>query len=201
MEQSTVLRGFIANVDVLPPLIVTFQYNPGSISDNKTVNYSDVAADAVGNAPGKQFSSGGQRTITFSFKLHGLEQGTNALNPTPIDNGISTELAKLRSFLYPAANAWAIVGNLAGLVGGGTVGQAVTSPPTCFFGFGTKILECYVTAIQINETQFNSALAPVRADVTITLAVMETNDNALYQLDTQHRNLLAALGLQNIRIF
>ena len=62
-------------------------------------------------------------------------------------------------------------------------------------------LECVVTDIRITETMFNSALAPVRADVNVTLAVMEDDNNVLYQLDKLHRNVLAALGLQNIRIF
>jgi len=197
-EQSLVLRGFLANIDMIPPLILTFQYNPTSVSDNKTANYADRAATLSGNAPGKVYTGGGHRTITFSLKLHGLEQGTNALNPTPIDNGISTELAKLRSFLYPMADAWASVSSL---LGGSSAGKRLASPPTCYFGFGTKILECVVTNIQITETQFNSALAPVRADVTVTLDVIEDDSNALYQIDEQHRNLLAALGLQNIRVF
>jgi hypothetical protein len=191
------LRGFIANIDVLPPLIVTFQYNPTSVSDNKVVNYSDRTRSLC-TAPEKVYTSGGTRTITFDLKLDGLEQGTNALNPTPVDNGISTELAKLRSFLYPMADAW---GTISGLLGGSSSGKRLAAPPTCYFGFGTKLLECVVTDIRITETMFNSALAPVRADVTVTLAVIEDDDNTLYQIDTQHRNALAALGLQNIRIF
>lgn len=198
MERKQVLRGFLANVDVIPPLIVTFQFNPSSISDNKVANYADRAATLSGNAPGKVYTGGGHRTITFDLKLHGLEQGTNTLNPTAIDNGVSTELAKLRSFLYPKADAW---GTLSGLLGGAKGGRRLTAPPTCYFGFGTKILECVVTDLKITETQFNSMLAPVRADVTVTLDVIEDDGNALYQLDKQHRNLLAALGLQNIRPF
>jgi hypothetical protein len=197
-EQNQVLRGFLANVGTVPPLVLAFQYNPVSISDNKAVSYADRAATLSGNAPGKVYTGGGHRTITFDLKLHGLEQGTNVLNSTPIDNGISTELAKLRSFLYPKADAW---GTVRALLPRGTTGKRLVAPPTCYFGFGTKILECVVTDIKITETQFNSVLAPVRADVTVTLDVVENDDNALYQLDTQRRNLLAALGLQNIRIF
>lgn len=198
MGDRQVLRGFLANVDVLPPLIVTFQFNPASLTDNKAVNYSDRSTELCGNAPGKVYTGGGHRTISFDLKLHGLEQGSNALNPTPLDNGISTELAKLRSFLYPKADAWATLG---GLLGGSTEGVRLTAPPTCVFGFGLKVLECVVTDIRINETQFNSLLAPVRADVGITLVVIEEQGNALYEFDKQHRNVLAALGLQNIRLF
>jgi hypothetical protein len=196
MTERQVLRGFLANIDVIPPLIVTFQFNPGSISDNKAVTYGKGNGGLCGNAPGKQYTGGGDRIISFEIKLHGLEQGTNRLNPTPLDNGISTELAKLRSFLYPKGDAWATV---SGLLDG--EGKKLTAPPTCIFGFGTKILECQVTDMKITEAQFNSMLAPVRADVTITLTVIEEEGNDLYELDKQQRNLLAAMGLQNISVF
>ena len=194
MIERQVLRGFIANVTVIPPLIVTFQFNPESINDNKSINYADGRADLCGNAPGKIYTSGGHRTISFDFKLHGLEEGTNTINPTPLDNGISTELAKLRSFLYPIDDAWAVISM------GSEEGRRLSAPPPCIFGFGTKILDCIVSELTINETQFNSTLAPVQADVSITLTVTEERDNVLYKLDKQRRNVLAALGIQNISI-
>src|SRR5262249_47361785 len=97
------------------------------------------------------------------------------------------------------ADAWGMISNLLG--GGSTPGKRLAAPPTCYFGFGTKILECVMTDIKITETQFNSALAPVRADVTVTLDVIEDDGNALYQLDKQHRTSPAALGQQNICLF
>jgi hypothetical protein len=194
MIEKQVLRGFLANVEVNPPLIVTFQFNPESISDNKAVNYAERYASLSEDTPGKVYTGGGDRTISFEIQLHGLEQGTNALNPAPVDNGISTELAKLRSFLYPRADAWSMISS-------GEEGRRISSPPTCVFGFGTKILECVVTGMNITETQFNSALAPVRAEVKITLTVIEEKDNKFHTLDRAHRNALAAMGIQNIRPF
>lgn len=193
MERQ-VLRGFIANIEVIPPLVVTFPFNPATVSDNKAVKFADRNAQLCGTAPGKVYTGGGDRTISFDFKLHGLEEGTNALNPTGLDNGISTELAKLRSFAYPKSDAWAFFGSA-------EQGMRLTPPPTCIFGFGTKVLECVVTQLTITETQFNSYLAPVRADVAVTLVVIEDRENALYELDKFHRNALAALGLQNISLF
>jgi hypothetical protein len=196
-EQQQVVRGFLANVDVVPPLIVTFQFNPASVSDNKSVLYKEVN-DAQGSiAPGRKYLRGGDRMISFDLQLHGLEQGSDRLNKSPVANGVSTELAKLRSFLYPAASAW---GTLSGLFGT-KLGTIVTSPPTCVFGFGAKVVECVVADLRIDETQFNSALAPVRADVGVSLVVLEDDGNLFYQYDKQMRNLQAALGLQNIRIF
>ena len=191
-----VLRGFLANVEVLPPLIVTFQFNPASISDNKAVRYADRNTALCGNSPGKTYTGGGERTISFDLQLHGLEKGSNAINPLPLDNGISTELAKLRSFLYPKADAWAQLGSLFG----GPEGRRVQAPPTCLFGFGTKVLECVVTDLTVSETQFNSLLAPVRADVNVTLSVIEEDGHPLYEFNKQHRNVLSLMGLQNIRV-
>jgi hypothetical protein len=196
-EQRQVLRGFLANVDVLPPLIVTFQFNPDSLRDDKAVTYVPRTDAIYANAPGREYVNGGDRTISFDLELHGLEQGTDRINPTPVGNGVSTELAKLRSFLYPAASAWDVSKRLLAA----DTGVAVLAPPTCLFGFGTRVLECVVTELRVNERQFNSQLAPVRAGVSVTLVVIEDDANALYRFDTQQRNLLAAVGFQNIRIF
>lgn len=198
MSEQKVLRGFIANIDVLPPLILTFQFNPKEINDNKTVNYADARSDLCGNAPGKVYTSGGHRTLSFDIQLQGMEEGSNALIPIGLGNGISTELAKLRSFLYPKADAWASLG---ALFGGDDGGQRLSAPPTCVFGFGLRILECVVTNIVVRETQFNSWLAPVQASATITLVVNEEDGGGLYELDKLQRNLQSALGLQNVRIY
>ena len=195
MDEKKVMRGFMANLEVLPPLVLTFQFNPETVSDNKAVSYADTQGDLC-HAPGKVYTGGGTRSISFDLKLHGMEQGTNKLIPIGLDNGIQTELAKLRSFLYPMEDAW---GSLASVFGDEPQGKRLAAPPTCVFGFGTRILDCVVTDIQITETQFNSYLAPVRADVKVTLAVIEDGD--FHEFDKQHRNVLAALGLQNVSLF
>lgn len=191
MAERPAMRGFLANVLQLPPLILVFQFNPETMSDNKEVSYADRNAELCGNAPGKVYTGGGHRTISFDLKLHGMEQGTNRLIPIGLANGIANELAILRSFLYPSSDAWLAFGK-------SDDGVRLTPPPTCIFGFGTKILECVVTSLTITETQFNSYLTPVRADVHVTLVVIEEDDNVLYEVDKQLRNTQALLGLQSV---
>lgn len=65
MIERQVLRGFLANVDVIPPLIVTFQFNPETVRDNKAVNYSDRNSNLCGNAPGKVYTGGGQAAFIY----------------------------------------------------------------------------------------------------------------------------------------
>ena len=187
--EKQVQRGFLANVEVEPALIVIFQFNPISVSDNKAVKYSERYTSLSEDTPGYVYTGGGDRTISFNILLHGLEQGMDADNPGPADNGISAELAKLRSFLYPENDDWEAQGG-----GTGKEGRRVNSPPTCVFGFGSKILECIVKSLDITETQFNSALAPVRADVKITLTVIEDKNNSFYISDREHRNSQSSLN-------
>lgn len=179
MISLQVKRGFLANIEMIPPLIYSFAFNPESMTDNKSVNYKDSEAELCGNAPGKVYTGGGDRTITFKFQLHGT------------DGNIERDLATLRSFVYPKADAWAALGPLAG---GGEEGKRLQAPPTCFFGFGKKILECVVTELSIDEKRYNSKLEPVQADVSITLAVIERKGHVLFELDKQRRLAQAALG-------
>ena len=54
MNERQSLRGFLASVEVIPPLIVTFQFNPETIKDNKKVNYK-IRADFIVTKGGKKF--------------------------------------------------------------------------------------------------------------------------------------------------
>lgn len=193
MFDRQVMRGFLANIEVVPPIIVVFQYNPTEITDNKGVVFQNDNKELGGEAPKKLAIRGDERVINFKFSLHGLEQGTDRLNPLPINNGISTELAKLRSFMYPASDSWTEAFSLLE-----EQGEHVKPPPTIIFGFGAKILECKIDDLNITETQFNSMLAPVRADVNIKLHVVEAVGNDLYEFDRLNRNALTLLGLQSI---
>ena len=193
MFDRQVMRGFLANIEVVPPIIVVFQYNPTEITDNKGVVFQNDNKELGGEAPKKLAIRGDERVINFKFSLHGLEQGTDRLNPLPINNGISTELAKLRSFMYPASDSLTEAVSLLE-----EQGEHVKPPPTIIFGFGAKILECKIDDLNITETQFNSMLAPVRADVNIKLHVVEAVGNDLYEFDRLNRNALTLLGLQSI---
>ena len=182
--EKQVLRGFLANVVVNPPLIVTFQFNPESISDNKAVYYAERYASLSEDSPGKVYTGGGDRTISFEIKLHGLEQGTNALNPAPVDNGISTELAKLRSFLYPRTDTWAMISS-------GEEGRRISSVFSVSVRRFWNVSRPAWTSLKHSLT----CLAPVRAEVKIILR-LSRNGNKLHTLDKGPQKCLAAMGIK-----
>ena len=194
MERQ-VLRGFLANVEVLPPLIVTFQFNPHSISDNKAVRYTDRDAELCGNAPGKVYTGGGDRTISFDLQLHGLEKGTNALNPTPLDNGSppSWRSCARSSTRRPTRGLSRLA--LRRLRGAPRAGAADLS-----LQVRHPILECVVTDMSVRETQFNSLLAPVGPTSPSRSWSSRTTTTRCSSSTSSTRNVLATLGLQNIRV-
>jgi hypothetical protein len=166
-------RGFMASVGLEPAILVSFQYNPLQLADKRAVNYATIGAPGQ-LFPERQYSSGGDRTISFTVRVDAIAANTGG-SPTVIDmdetGGITPELNKYRAFVYPANRRWTDAGasfvRRPALYAGS---DAFASPPLCRFGFGEgRVLDCVVTEISITELLFNSALSPLRADVSITL--------------------------------
>lgn len=179
MQLQNPPRGFLVSVGLTPEILVEFQYNPTSLADKRGVTYSTLNAPGL-LMPVRQYSQGGDRTLTFAVRLDGLVEGPSD-RQIPIaldaDGSITPELDKYRAFLYPQIDTWDTA------VGGSFVQLYAdtlqfTSPPRCLFGFGeSRLIECIVTEISITETLFNKKLAPLRADLSITLAELAPYGN------------------------
>lgn len=182
MHEPFVTRGFLAGLDVAPPLVLTFRFNPTTLRDNKEVRFAETASDLTGVGPGRWYSGGGARRLSFTLELIGTEAG---------QGDVERQLAVLRSFLYPAEDAFFELD----LLGGLTSGRQLRAPPRALFGYGPRVLECVVLSLDVSETQFSPDLRPVRAQVGVELAVVEQAGAPLYELDRLRRNSLAALGL------
>lgn len=171
-ERQTPVRGFLASVGLRPEIMVEFQYNPTQLSDKRAVNYATLNAPAL-LMPVRQYSQGGDRTISFAVRVDGLFEGpADASIPLAKDEdgSIWPELNKYRAFLYPRTPRWNERGTRASFATLFDGEQQFVSPPLCRFGFGTdRVIDCVVTQVDITESLFNSQLAPLRADVSITL--------------------------------
>jgi len=186
-------RGCLVSVGLTPAIVVHFQYNPTSITDKRAINYATVSAPGV-LLPTRQYTQGGDRTISFSVHVDGLFHGPNegsdakdappANGADPIARGanhsIVPELNKYRAFLYPQTNRWQEAGaTFAPLY---DELRPFTPPPRARFGFGfgtasERVIDCVVTEVSIQETLFNADLAPVRADVSVTIVELAPYDN------------------------
>jgi hypothetical protein len=166
------MRGFLTSVGLNPEILVEFQYNPTQLSDKRSVSYATLNAPAL-LMPVRQYSQGGDRTISFTVRIDGLFTGP-ADDQIPLakddDGSIWPELNKYRAFLYPQTNRWQDQAARASFVGLYDTNQQFASPPTCRFGFGEdRVIDCIVTDVSITEQLYNAKLAPMRAEVTVTL--------------------------------
>lgn len=178
-------RGYLANLENLPPLIYPFQYNPTQLTDSKQVSLGkndkvspspalaaveedvQTVSSLFSKAEFKRFSSEGDRTLSFQLTLDGRERRPGEpKRRRNADGDILGDLAILRSFIYPS------LGSLSDLLS-----LALTSapepyypqPPTALLVMGDLVMEGFITSLQITETLFNPELNPLRADVNISM--------------------------------
>jgi hypothetical protein len=137
----------------------------------RTVTYSTINTPGA-FVPNRQYTQGGDRTITFSVDIDGLME-----SPFPIDtdeNGsITPELNKYRAFVNPQTSKWQEAANstFANLYADVTQFNA---PPAALFIFGDIAISCVVTDLSITEKLFDPRLGLLRAKVSLTL--IETID-------------------------
>jgi hypothetical protein len=178
------IRGFMRSVGLRRDneILVEFQFNPAQISDKRAVTYATLSAPGV-IMPGRHYTQGGDRTISFTVHVNGLfsPADNELVNGSPSGGraniardetgSIQPELNKYRAFLYPQP---------AGEVNWRSARSSFVplykevaqfaSPPLCQFGMGEdRVIDCIVTDIGITETFFNLQLRPLRADVSVTL--------------------------------
>ena len=153
----------------VPDVLIEFQYNPAQLSDKRAVNYATLNAPGQ-LLPSRQYTQGGDRTISFTVRVDGLFPGP-ADDRIPISRdasgGIEPELNKYRALVWPKNRHW---GNATGTFAPLYAGEdRFAGPPDCVFGFGELVIDCVVTEVGITELLFTPALAPLRADVAVTL--------------------------------
>jgi hypothetical protein len=185
-------RGFLQTVGLDEEILVEFQYNPTQLSDKRALTYATLSAPGQ-LMPGRQYTQGGDRTLSFSVHIDGLfvpadneltsagsrrrtGLGAGGGGRAPIQRdetgSIEPELNKYRAFLYPRVQGplnWAGAGRSFVPFYEANEPQ-FASPPLCLFGMGRdRVVNCIVIEIDITETLFNRSLRPLRADVAVTL--------------------------------
>jgi hypothetical protein len=189
-------RGYLAQILTVPPLIYPFQYNPTQISDTKKLDWdkrTGLAPRGLGALGGlsltdptkdleilgrtfsaadlKYFKAEGDRTISFKFMIDGRERRPGEPARRRPDSGsINGDLAVLRSFVYPQMlDLLGVVGAVFNKDSDKFVKSWFNEPPSAVLVFGGTSVDGYITELKITETQFNSDLDPIRADIEITM--------------------------------
>jgi hypothetical protein len=167
------VRGCLASVGVTPRILVRFQFNPTSLADKHAATYASLTAPGA-LLPTRQYTTGGDRTLGFTVTVDGMSAHDLAGPDIALDagGGIGPELTKYRALTYPRTSDWQDASDRSDGFTGLYEGQETVfaAPPEVLFGFGDQVISCLVTDVTITQTLFTAELAPLRADVAVSLA-------------------------------
>jgi hypothetical protein len=168
------------------PLELHFEFNPTTITRTRTITIK--TGGAPGTRGGYDFSdrsetpraSQGVTVTPESFSVKILLDATDRMNAgdeQAAKNGIQAELDIIRSMLEPkvqtpeGARTLAAIGH-----GGERAFSRHQFASVLLFSWGVHTLPVFMTQAQIELKEFLPNLAPYRAEATLTLQVIESNN-------------------------
>lgn len=202
-------RGLLVEYGLsLPPLILQFDFNPQTLSRTRSINIT------TGNAPGTRggydfaLPSETSRVAqgvsvepeTFSIDL--LLDKTDAMadrglpgHATAKEFGIEPELDTLRTMVEPKTQGPGGAKVLSSLgLGGNRAFQRNEHPSVLLFIWGSHVLPVFLTSVQVEEVAHLPSLRPYRANVTLSMQVIEGN-NPFYEVEKIRQAVGAAMNL------
>lgn len=190
----------------IPPLILLFEFNPQSFSRTRTVNVT------TGNAPGTRGGydfalptetprvSQGVRVEPESFSIEIMLDATDRMNDgdeIATTLGIEPELDTLRTMVEPKSQGPGGVQMLASLgLGEQRAFQRNETASVLLFVWGTHVLPVFLTSVQVDEKAHLPSLIPYRANVTLSMQVIEGN-NPFYNVEKARQVVGAAIHTAN----
>lgn len=155
------------------PNIVVFQFNPDSVTRTPSLVQPPQPNAGAGNTDATQQPGQPSESISFSLRIDATDLLTGGpAAPIAATSGILPILSALELLMVPKSS---LSIDLFGLSGGGP-GPAKLPPqrlPTVLFFWGPfRILPVTVTSLSITETEYDTLLNPVRADVSVSIRVL-----------------------------
>jgi hypothetical protein len=183
------------------PNIIVFQFNPDKVTRSPTRAQSPPRDDGSGTHDSSQTAGQPVEGISFTLRLDATDQLAQA-NPIAVTSGILPGLSALELLMVPRASPAAALSSLAG------VSQASQSPaklPVVLFFWGPlRILPVSIGNLSVTETEYDTLLNPIRAEVSISLQVLseaQLQDSDLargaYKYSQGVKQVMAALNLAN----
>ena len=175
IEYGTSLIGPIPNV-------VIFQFNPESLSRTLQIPPRPTGATQ------RETSQAGEKTFEkITFKAH--FSAANMLDEDKVLAklfGIGPQLAALEKMVLPSSKIAGLIGAAIDAIGdaiGGGGDDAPAQPiprekyPRILFIWGlTRVLPVTIDSMSISELEYDAILNPLRAEVDITLSVINVDD-------------------------
>lgn len=188
------------------PNIVVFQFNPGQVTRTPAIAQQPRPCGTSGNSNSLEQPCQPAETISFSLRVDANEQLAQS-NPIAAASGILPTLCALELLMVPKS---ALSINLSALSGGSSPHQTppTTLPTVLFFWGPFRLLPVTVNSLSITETEYDTLLNPVRADVSVSLQVLQDSQLAddkiakgAYKYSQGVKEVMAALNLANAAQF
>lgn len=199
-----VTRGLLVEYTAtLPPLILPFEFNPKSIDRIRSTNIKTDCAP--GTQGGYDFTlptdiprvAQGVRVEPEIINITILLDATDRMNsgdPVATRLGVSPELDTLRTMVEPRARGPAGAQLLANLgLGARRAFQSDESASVFLFVWDPHVLPVFLTSVQVQEIAHLPSLAPYRAEATLVMRLIES-DNPFYRTERLRQRLSAALN-------
>ncbi len=185
------------------PNIVVFQFNPESITRSPSLVQPPPPSSGAGNNNALQQPADPSESMSFSLKVDASDQLAQA-NPIAAASGILPTLSALELLMVPKSS---LSINLFKLSGGANPYQNPPNklPTVLFFWGAFRIVPVSITSMSITETEYDTLLNPVRAEISVSLQVLTPSqlatDDTLalgaYKYSQGVKEVMAALNLAN----
>ena len=198
------LKGFLVEYALsLPPLVLAFEFNPQSLTRNRSVTLTLGSTPATRG--GYDFAlpsetarvAQGVAVEPESFDVEILLDATDRMNQDDAlarEMGIQPELDTLRSMVEPKTQGPGGLQMLASLGMGGTRAfQRSLTASVLLLVWGSHVLPVFLKGIEVTESAHLPTLVPYRATMKLSLQVIEGN-NPFYAVEKVRQVVGAALN-------
>ena len=191
----------------IPPLALFFEFNPSSITRTRSITVK--TGGSRGTRGGYDFTSPNEtprasQGVTVnaeSFTVKILLDATDRMNdPSHVSHdivnrfGVLPELDTIRTMVEPKSQSPSGVQTLSALGQGSERAFARDeSASVLLYLWGQHILPVFMTQAQIDEKEYLPSLVPYRAEATLTLQIIESN-NPFYSVEVARQVVSAAMN-------
>jgi hypothetical protein len=185
------------------PNIVVFQFNPDRVTRTPSLAHQPPRADGTGNHPATQQPDNPAETMSFSLRLDASDQLAQS-NPIAAASGILPTLSAIELLMVPSSGLSIDLFGLSGSTSKPFQVPPLSLPSVLFFWGPFRILPVTINSLSITETEYDTLLNPVRAEISVTLQVLtpsqlgsSTLSIGAYNYTQGVKEVMAALNLAN----
>jgi hypothetical protein len=185
------------------PNIVIFQFNPDQVTRTPALAHTPDRADGSGSRPAGPQPDQPTQSISFTLRLDATDQLALG-DPIAAASGILPALSALEMLQVPKSSLTIDLFGLSKSAPKPYRHPPISLPTVLFFWGPFRILPVTVNSLSITETEYDTLLNPIRAEVSVSLQGLtpnQTKDSKLatgaYNYSQGVKEVMAALNLAN----